>query len=99
MKEQQVKMWNKYKWAPTTMLQNQTFNRWKNYIIKNDKMNYMENGEIKIDKEKFNYFAKSPLSRCHETMREIYLNKRLMIEKMFSVVKPPPTYSTPFPTY
>ena len=36
LKELQVKMWNKYKRAPDTMLQHHTFNRWKKYIIEND---------------------------------------------------------------
>ena len=36
LKEFQVKMWHKYKRAPHYLLQNETFNQWKKYIIEND---------------------------------------------------------------
>ena len=98
LKEQQVKMWNKYKRAPDTMLQKETFNRWKQYIDTNDHNSKSENGEININKYKLNYISKSPLSRCHKVMREIYPHKRLLRDKIDSVMKPPPTYEIQFPT-
>ena len=44
-----------------------------------------------------NYVSKSPLSRCYETMRRIYPNKKLMKKKRDSVVRPPPTYDEQYP--
>ena len=98
LKEQQIKMWNKYIRAPKTMLQNHTFSNWKNYIHTNDFNSKRENGDLEMNPGVLNYVSKSPLSRCFATMREIYPNKNLMKKKKDSVVKPPPTYGIQFPT-
>ena len=98
LKEQQIKMWNKYIRAPETMLQHHTFERWREYIYSNDFNSKRENGDLEMNPGVMNYVSKSPLSRCFATMREIYPNKNLMKKKKDSVVKPPPTYAIQFPT-
>ena len=47
----------------------------------------------------FNHVIKSPLSRCYRLMQTLYKShQNILAEKEPSVMRPPPTYSTPFPT-
>ena len=97
--EQQIKMWHKSKRAPPTMLQRDTFDRWKKYIVENDQNCKDKYGNIHLNGKTFNHVIDSPLSRCYQLIQKLYKpHQRLFVKKFDSVMKPPPTYKTPFPT-
>ena len=99
LQEQQIKYWHKYKRAPHTMLQRTSFEKWKEYIETNDNMCKDKFGNLIINGEKFNHVINSPLSRSYLLVKSLYKpHQKLFTKKMDSVMKPPPTYTTPFPS-
>ena len=97
--EQQIKFWHKCKRCPDNYLQKDTFLNWKRYIESNDKNCFDEIGNIHLNGATFNYVIKSPLSRCYRLLQSLYKqHQNILIEKEPSVMRPPSTYTTPFPT-
>ena len=108
LQEAQIKLWHKYKRAPSDMLQHFTFNFWKLYILnnggdknlnknlRNRKMN--TNEKFNINGDHFNFISKSPLSRAYQMVREITPTNQFIFSKRCpSVIKPPPTYLHTYP--
>ena len=108
LEELQVKLWIKYKRAPTNFKQKQTFLRWKNYIennngninynrnLRNKKINLNEN--FNINSRNLKYIAKSPLSRAYKLIRSITpANQIVFKKKEDTVLKSPPIYTEKFP--
>ena len=98
LKEQQIKLWHKCKRSPDNYLQRDTYEKWKKYIITNDKNCIDESGNIILDEGIFYHVANSPLSRCYKLMRSIYKPyQNILLEKEPCVMKSPPTNSILFP--
>ena len=98
LEEQQIKMWHKYFRAPNYLLQNDTFNKWKNYIMTNDKDFLDQHGNFKIDNNIFSIVKNSPLSRAFKTVKQLYPEYRNIMErKPDSVMRPPPVYYETYP--
>ena len=99
LKEQQVKLWHKCKRYPRNYLQKDTFEKWKEYIISNDKNCIDKYGNLIIDESKFYHISNSPLSRCYKLIKSLYKpHQNIMMEKEESVMKAPPTYLIEFPS-
>ena len=98
-KELQIKLWHKYKRAPSNLLQHETFNRWKQYIIENDPLCMNDNGIMQINPARLNYISKSPLSHAYNTVKSLYPKYRNILSiKNDSVMRPPPVYQTIYPS-
>ena len=108
LEEAQVKLWHKYKRAPSNMLQHFTFNFWKLYILNNGgnvnlnkdlrfkRLNLKE--KFNINSDTFNFVSKSPLSRAYKVIRDITPPKQPVFNKQCpSVIKPRPTYTQSYP--
>ena len=98
LEEMQVKLWHKYKRAPSNFLQKHTFNDWKQYIINNDPLSQMETGNLLINAATFNYVSKSPLSKAYAVIQKLHPTSRnLFYKQSESVMRPPPVYDVQFP--
>ena len=99
LKEQQIKLWHKCKRSPVNYLQRDTFDRWKNYIMKNDNNCIDKYANLIIDESRFYHVSNSPLSRCYKLVKSLHKpHQNIMLEKKESVMKSPATYSIEFPT-
>ena len=97
--EQQIKFWHKCKRCPENFLQRDTFVNWKKYIETNDKNCVDDTGNIVLNGNTFNHVIKSPLSICYRLLKLLYKpHQNILVKKRPSVMRPPPTYSSPFPT-
>ena len=109
VEELQIKLWIKYSRAPDYLMQNKTFNDWKNYLINNNsdinnnyllRNRYINNlDNLIINEKKLYHIKKSPLSRAYKLIYSLYKNKKYIFShKRRAVMKPPPGYKNPFPS-
>ena len=106
LEELQVKLWHKYYRAPPYLMQYHTFEKWKSYIEYNggniEVRETRANKHINIDNfniNKFKFIIKSPLSRAYKLIRKITpSNHTVFKKKTKQVMRPPPVYSSPFPS-
>ena len=103
-----IKLWNNYQRAPPTLLKHQTFKKWKNYILSNGgninhskKLKQRQIGRDEtffLDKEKFNFISKSPLSQAYFLMNKIMpIEHKLFRKRKYSILKPNPCYLNQYP--
>ena len=109
LEEMQIKLWNKYIRSPPHLMQHHTFKKWKQYIINNGgninlnkqvrSNNYNIKENFNINSANFKYISKSPLSRTYKLIDKLLpIHQRRFYRREYSVLRPPPIYSQPFPT-